>query len=130
MPTTEKDIAKLRAAYGALQAGDLAPLGQLMAEDVRWVGDISMGDPPPECVGREQALAVMRRALGRVPNRDLEKITVSGDTILAVARWKAGTGPDGRDRVFSVVTLRDGRIVRMQDYFDRAAAEAAFGSHA
>jgi ketosteroid isomerase-like protein len=99
-----------------------------MAEDIRWIGDPSLGDPPPECVGREEALSLMRRALGRMPNRNLESLTVSGDKILAVARWNAGAGPEGRDRVFSVLRLRGGRIDRMQDFFEQSAAEGAFAS--
>jgi ketosteroid isomerase-like protein len=97
-----------------------------MAEDIRWIGDSSLGDPPPECNGRDEAIALIKRAAIRIPFRDLESIDVSDDRIFAVARWQEGHGPEGRDRVYSLLTMRDGLIVRMQDFFDRAAAEHAY----
>jgi ketosteroid isomerase-like protein len=126
VPATEGDVANLRAAYDALRGGDVAPLGQLMTEDIRWIGDSSLGDPPPQCNGRHEAMALIKRAATRIPFRDLESIDISGDRVFAVARWQEGQGPEGRERVFSLLTMRDGRIVRMQDFFDRRAAEQAF----
>ena len=55
----------------------------------------------------------------------LESLAISGDLILAVARWNDGDAPPGVDRVYNLLTMRDGRIVRMEDFFDRDAAERA-----
>lgn len=127
MAVTDDELARLRAAYDAYRAGDLGPLSQLMDDHIRWIGDSSLGDPPPECNGRDEALQVLKRAAGRVSSRDLESMDLSGDRVFAVARWREGKGPEGRDRVYSLLTLRDGRIIRMEDFFDRSEAERALG---
>jgi ketosteroid isomerase-like protein len=126
MAITSKDVARLRAAYEAIRAGDPQPLTDLMDENVRWIGDISQGDPPPECKNRAEASEVLKRAATRVRPRELESISVYGDRILAVARWQPGAGPEGRDRVYNLITIRDGRITEMQDFHDGAAAERTF----
>jgi len=61
-----------------------------------------------------------------MPSRKIESVEIRGDRILAVARWEQNEGPPGRDRVYNLLTMRDGLIVRMEDCFDRAEAEAAF----
>lgn len=126
MPATEEDVVRLRAAYDAMRSGDVIPLAELMDENIRWIGNEGLGDPPPECNGREEASAVLKGAVERMPARDMESVAIAGDRILAVAHWHEGQGPPGVDRVYNLLTMRDGRIVKMEDFFDRAAAERAF----
>jgi len=61
-----------------------------------------------------------------MPARDMESIAIAGDRILAVAYWHEDQGPPGVERVYNLLTMRDGRIVKMEDFFDRSAAERAF----
>ena len=126
MPVANDDLAHLRSAYDAIRSGNPDPLIQLMDKNIRWIGDASLGDPPPECANREQASAVLRRAVGRIPSREMESVAISGNRILAVAHWEEGQGPPGCDCVYNLLTLEDGRIVRMEDFFKRDAAERAF----
>ena len=126
MPATKDDVARLRSAYESIRSGNPGPLIQLMDKNIRWIGDVSLGDPPPECVNRREASAVLKRAVGRIPSRDVESVAIAGDRILAVAHWEDDQGPPGRDRVYNLLTLKGGRIVRMEDFFDRDAAEHAF----
>ena len=126
MPATKEDVVRLRAAYEAMRSGDVTPLAELMDEKIRWIGSESLGDSPPECNGREEASAVLKRAVKRMPTRDMESVAIDGDRILAVAYWHEDQGPPGIDRVYNLLTMRDGRIVKMEDFFDRAAAERAF----
>ena len=128
MPATEEDVVRLRAAYDAIRSGNVIPLAELMDENIHWIGNQSLGDPPPECNGREEASAVLKRAVDRMPARDIESVAMAGDRILSVARWHEGKGPPGVDRVYNLLTMRDGRIVKMEDFFDRAAAERAFSA--
>jgi ketosteroid isomerase-like protein len=128
MPASEEDVVRLRAAYDAMRSGNVIPLAELMDENIRWIGAESLGDPPPECNGRQEASAVLKRAVERMPARDLESVDIAGDRILSVARWHEGHGPTGVDRVYNLLTMRDGRIVKMEDFFDRAAAERAFST--
>ena len=128
MTATEEDMVRLRAAYEAMRSGDAVPLAQLMDENIRWIGSKTLGDPPPECNGRDEASAVLERAVERMPARDIESVAVAGDRILAVARWHEGHGPPGVDRVYNLITMKNGRIVKMEDFFDRASAEEAFSS--
>jgi ketosteroid isomerase-like protein len=127
MPATEKDVVRLRAAYDAMRSGNVAPLAQLMDKNIRWIGSEMTGDPLAECNSRKEASAVLRRSVERMPARGIETVAVAGDRILAVAQWEEGQGPPGVDRVYNLLTMRDGRIVKMEDFFDRAAAERAFG---
>jgi ketosteroid isomerase-like protein len=126
MPATDEDIVRLQAAYDAMRSGDSVPFADLMDENIRWIGNKSLGDPPPECNGRAEASAVLRNAVNRMPARGLETLAIAGDRILAVAHWDAGQGPPGVDRVYNLLTMRDGRIVKMEDFFERASAEEAF----
>jgi ketosteroid isomerase-like protein len=126
VPATKEDVVRLRAAYEAMRSGDVTPLTELMDEKVRWIGSERLGDPPPECNGREEASSVLKRAVERMPARDIESVAIAGDRILAVANWKEDQGPHGLNRVYNLLTMRDGRIVKMEDFFDRAAAERAF----
>ena len=126
MPATQEDVVRLRAAYDAMRSGDVTPLAELMDEKIRWIGSESLGAPPPECNGRDEAVAVLKAAVQRMPARDIEGVAIAGDRILAVAHWHEGQGPPGIDRVYNLLTMRDGRIVKMEDFFDRAAAESAF----
>jgi ketosteroid isomerase-like protein len=128
LPATDEDVVRLRAAYDALRSGDVIPLVDMMDENIRWIGDRSLGDPPPECNGRDEASSVLKRAVDRMPARDIESVAIAGDRILSVARWHEGHGPPGVDRIYNLLTMRDGRIVKMQDFLDRAAAERAFSS--
>ena len=128
VPVTKEDVARLRAAYEAMRSGDVTPLAELMDEKIRWIGSDRLGDPPPECNGREEASAVLKRAVKRMPARDMESVAIAGDRILAVAYWHEDQGPPGVERVYNLLTMRDGRIVKMEDFFDRSAAERALSS--
>ena len=70
--------------------------------------------------------AVCTTDRSRMPARDMESIAIAGDRILAVAYWHEDQGPPGVERVYNLLTMRDGRIVKMEDFFDRSAAERAF----
>jgi ketosteroid isomerase-like protein len=126
VPATKEDVVRLRAAYEAMRDGDVTPLTELMDEKIRWIGSERLGDPPPECNSREEASAVLKRAVKRMPARNMESVAIAGDRILAVAYWHEDKGPPGVDRVYNLLTMRDGRIVKMEDFFDGAAAERAF----
>jgi len=128
MPATEEDVFRLRAAYDAMRSGDVNPLAELMDENIRWIGSETLGDPPPECNGREEASEVLKSAVDRMPAREIESVAIAGNRILSVARWHKGMGPPGVDRVYNLLTMRDGRIVKMEDFFDRGAAERAFSA--
>lgn len=81
-PATEEDVVRLRAAYDAMPSGDDIPLAESMDENIRWIGNESLGDPPPECNGREEASAVLKRAVERMPARAMESVGIAGDRIL------------------------------------------------
>jgi ketosteroid isomerase-like protein len=63
-----------------------------------------------------------------MPMRAIEIVATSGDRILAVAHWREGQGPPGVDRVYNLLTMREGRILEMEDFFDGAAAQRAFSN--
>ena len=53
---------------------------------------------------------------------------IAGDRILAMARWEEGQGPPGVRQVYNLLTMHNGGIVKMEDFFDSAAAERAFAA--
>jgi ketosteroid isomerase-like protein len=75
--------------------------------------------------GHEEASAVLERAIETMPARDIEEVAIAGDMILSVVHWRDGQAPPGVDRIYNQLTMRDGRIVKMEDFVDRAAAERA-----
>jgi ketosteroid isomerase-like protein/ankyrin repeat protein len=115
----------VRSGFDAFLRGDWDRLSQVMDPGVQWLG------PEPgegDCHGRKEVLATLfdRRREGVVTG--LDAVVAVDDRVFVEAsgpRLVAWGLPEGR--ACMVVTVRDGRIVHMQDYPDRAAALAGAG---
>jgi ketosteroid isomerase-like protein len=62
---------------------------------------------------------------------ELEDVIDAGEHLVAVLRNRLvgkGSGAPADERMFVVVTVRDGRIARLEDHTDRDAAFAAAGA--
>jgi ketosteroid isomerase-like protein len=127
--------------YRAFVEGDLEVLANLLDPDVEWRG-IDYG--PWDCDDRDEVLVVLGERLAEGWRVELEECIDAGDERVVVTFRAAGMEParriedgDGRTfavdrfftigRYFAVVTLRDGRVVRVEDYPDRADALEAAG---
>ena len=115
----------VRSSFDAFLRGDWDALARVMDPDVEWLW-YEPGDW--DCHDRKKVLATLFE-------RQREGVVTGLDTVVAVDErvFVEVTGPRLEQwglpggRACMVVTVRDGRIVRMQDYPNRAAALSAAG---
>ena len=123
MPTGNDVL--VRSRFDAFLRGDWDALRRVMDPGVEWL----WYEPGEwDCLDRKQVLAILfeRQREGVVtglkavvPVDERVFVEVTGPRL---AEWGLPGG-----QACMVVTVRDGRIVRMQDYPDRAAARAGAG---
>jgi uncharacterized protein len=115
----------VRSAFDAFLRGDWDALARVMDPEVQWLWH-EPGDW--DCHDRRKVLATLFE-------RQREGVVTALHAVIVVDErvFVEVTGPRlersglPRGRACMVVTLRNGRIVRMQDYPDRAAARAGAG---
>jgi ketosteroid isomerase-like protein len=131
--TENEELA--RRGYDALMRGEFEALEEVMAPDLTWHW---WERGPWDCHSRDEALAVIKERLGQNSIGELREVTDLGEgRVLVVTglRPDSEIGPEelglpaGHDETANVVTIRDGKVVAMQDYRSRAeATEAAQGA--
>ena len=102
----------LRSALEAARSGDFGPAESLLDPGVQW----HAADPAiPPCRSREDVLRVWRGWQGSMP--EVRRLEERGNDVAVESE------ADG-ERFVTSFTLRDGRIVHMQDHrsFEEAAA--------
>ncbi len=128
---SEQNVELVRKGYEALMRGDLDSVAELFAPDLSWRW---WQHGPWDCHSREEAMTVIRERFGRRAIGELvEVIDVDEERIVVVMRRNpesershADEGvPEGDDESANLVTIRDGKVVSMQDYRTKADALAA-----
>ena len=126
MTTMNEELA--RRGYEALMRAEFEVLEELMAPDLTWHW---WERGPWDCQNREEALAVIKERLGQNAIGDLREVTDLGEgRVLVVTRLGPDSEirpqdlglPEGHDETASVVTIRNGKVIAMQDYRSRAEA--------
>jgi ketosteroid isomerase-like protein len=128
---SEQNVALARQTYEAFNRGDLdAVLGMFDPE-------IEVHDPPemPDSAVHRGLEAVMRDWQRTFDSFDefsieLEECHDLGDELLVLLRYRGrgrGSGVDVEAAIAHLLTLRDGKLVRMRQFLDRAAALEAAG---
>jgi ketosteroid isomerase-like protein len=124
---SSENVELIRAAYEAYARGDKPAMLEFVDTDLEWTYlDPSLEDPEPEvCHGRHELEEALERwaALGLTPQ--LEEIVGNGDQVMVVARIPgvdAYRRNPADDLSFTVLTVRDGRIVAIRDCRDRREA--------
>jgi ketosteroid isomerase-like protein len=121
------NLARVLAVWGEMSYKEtMAPLVDVMAEDVVWQGLL----PELVCHGRDQVRGVLGSTRGgRLPRvTRMEAEEVGDKVVVTVAGPDFGPGPagttlepDGGPRTL-VLSFEDGRIVRMESFATRQEA--------
>jgi SnoaL-like domain len=108
---------------GALESADLTAYAHLLDPDVHWgpPGDQSFG-----CHNRNQVLSWYQRGRDAGVRAEVTETIVSGDRILVGMRVTGRDNDDGPDR-WQVLTVRNGMVVDIAGFDDRATAAASAG---
>jgi ketosteroid isomerase-like protein len=112
--------------FGALRRGDFDAAAGLLDPDIAWQGLREEW----VCHGRKEVVETFRSGLEQRREIDALEFTCGGEQVVLGARGpsisEVGGEPLG-GQIFNVFTLRDGRIVRIEDYRGRNEALAAAG---
>jgi ketosteroid isomerase-like protein len=122
---TDSAVEKLRAAFDAVNRGDLEGAGEWIDEDIE-IGRTPFMDPPAR--GREALLGFMRPNMFEQQRIELLSTEVHGKVILADLVFHAvgkGSGVEVSQANVQLFTIRDGAFVKWEVFFDRTEAEAA-----
>jgi ketosteroid isomerase-like protein len=131
MGTQNEELA--RRGYEALMRGDFDQLEELMAPDLTW----HWWEPGPgDCHSRDEALAVIKERLSQNAIGELREVSDLGDgRVLVVTGLPPESEvsatdlglPEGQDETANAVTIRDGKMIAMQDYRTKGEAMGALG---
>jgi ketosteroid isomerase-like protein len=112
--------------FGALRLGDFEAASRLLDPDVIWQGLREEW----VCHGRDEVLDTFRWGLAERREVDALEFTRAGNQVVLGARGPSIAEVDHEPlggQIFNVFTLRDGRIVRIDDYRHRGEALTAAG---
>ena len=127
----QRNVEAVKRMYERTNARDLTSVLNMVSDDVElflfgsskvpWAGHWQGRQ------GAEQFLIAMGKA---AEVEDIPDVVVgTGDSVIAIHRPTLRIRATGRDADFNVVhvwTFRDGLVIRMREYADTAAWEAAF----
>lgn len=120
----------IQAHYDASAAGDLEGMLADLAPDVRWT-EAAGSRLGGTWVGRAQILEHIFAPIGRDWEGfrfELERLLADGDTVAAIGTYAGAcraTGKTMRARVVHVWDVKDGRIVRFEQFADTRTLESA-----
>jgi ketosteroid isomerase-like protein len=117
----------IRRAYQAYARDDLDAMLEFVDPHLEWTYlDPALEHPTPQvCHGRQELEQVLRHWAEHGLRAELEEATSSGELVMVGVRTPgvdAHHGRGGDDRAYSVVTVRDGRIVALRDCRNREEA--------
>jgi len=133
---SQENIDLVLAGYQAFLAGDFEVLSDLLDEEVEWYGP-EAGDR--EVARRETVLELLADRLEGLPRVVLERCVAAGDRVVVYFRASEVEADPTDDRPLQtrrsytigryagVITIRDGKVVRIQDYPHVHAALDAVG---
>ena len=126
MPSiSQENLEKVMIDFlGALRRGDFEAAAELLDPDVSWQGLREEW----VCHGREEVVDTFRWGLEQRREIDALEFTRGGDQVVLGARGpNIGPEEEPLGQIFNVFVLRDGRIVRIDDYRGRSEAFEAAG---
>jgi uncharacterized protein len=127
---SRENVELVRRGYEAWNAGDMAAVAEGCHPDVVWHHVEGWPEPGPS-VGREaviRAMQQMREAFDTQKFEPLAQFIDAGDRVLVKAVWRGiGQGPEVEMQFTHVFTVRDGKLIEGQTFFDHAEALRAVG---
>lgn len=116
----------LLAAYQRAGRDGVDAVVDLLDPHVEW---IAVEPGRWDCHDREQVLDTFRHQYDHGVRADFGEPIEAGDKIILDVRpyWQDEHGKQSGERLWQVLTMRDGKIVRIQDFTDQAAAHQAVG---
>jgi ketosteroid isomerase-like protein len=131
---SQANVELVLRGYWAFVKGDLDAVADMLDPDIEWVAV-----DPEEATGHESVLAILADRFEDGYRVEIERCVGIGDEV-AVSFRVAGEERDATDdrplqtrryftvgRYSAVVTVRDGRVTRVQEYPHLAAALEALG---
>jgi ketosteroid isomerase-like protein len=120
----------IRNACAAYARGEIDKMLELVDPDLKWTYlDPGLANPAPQtCYGREELAAALKRQAENGLSSRLEEVRANGDQVLVVSHTPgvdAYRVTPANDRNYDVFTVRQGRVVAIQAYRERAEALAA-----
>jgi ketosteroid isomerase-like protein len=128
--TTESNLEVARRGYEGWAAGDIEAMLEVSSSDVEFVPAIAGSVEGGSTKGHDE----FRRffdALGETWDTfrlQVDEFHEVGDRVIGIGRLTAkgrGSELELDQPIYSVLWFRDGKVVRMQSFLDREAAEAA-----
>ncbi len=109
----------------ALSAKNRDAFVSALAPDVVWSGHEQLGNAGLQCTSREEVADVFDAYIAAGHRGTPEIVAEAGDAVVVDPHPQPPVR--GCETIHHVYTLREGLVVRMQDYPDRATALAAVG---
>jgi ketosteroid isomerase-like protein len=133
---SQENIDLIHEGYRAFLAGDFDQVAELLDDEVEW---IPMDSGEGDVTTRSAALEVMADQLEQLPRVTLERCIGVGDRVVVYFRASEEAKDETDDRPLQtrrfytigryagVITIRDGRVVRIEDFPHVHAALEAVG---
>jgi ketosteroid isomerase-like protein len=126
---SEENVEVVRAAFDAWNNGDMEALAEHYRPDtVTWSPE-GWPEPGPFC-GRDAVMRQFEELKATFDFEALEPMSFrdSGDRVVVRWIWRAsGRGPELRQEMSSVYTLRDGKILATEFFWEYTKALEAVG---
>jgi ketosteroid isomerase-like protein len=129
---SSRNLSIVRELYAAFARGDVAAILPVLSPDVEWVEPDNPFNPAAGSRRGEAGFLEWIRIGKRSEDilaLDIEKLLAGNDTVAVVGHMKCLAKPTGRiyeSDFVHVVSLRDGKVSRFQEFFDTYAAGEAF----
>jgi ketosteroid isomerase-like protein len=129
---TNENVELIRRAYDAYARGELPAMLEFIDPELEWTYlDPALKRPKPKvCRGRHELESVLAMWAQQGFQAEIEEIVGHGDRVIVTVHTPgidAYFERPGDDRAYSVLTVRDGRIVALRDCRNRKEAVALAG---
>ncbi|OBK72975.1 nuclear transport factor 2 family protein [Mycobacterium sp. 1274761.0] len=126
MSEQENNKELVKKGYAAFAAGDVQTVMDLFDDDIEWV------QPGQSAIsgtfhGKSEVMEFLGRLAEKSPTVTVKRLIAEGDTVVAITEVTID-GETSED--VDVMTIRDGKTVRMDVHGDTALLERIYGKKA